>query len=158
MVWVTKPKIVTMFFAKDLKIPDGHYHVPGLVWSVNNNDLHIYAYKEYAGIETELFQGPFLNTSHSHFCIGSGKVNIKGNTYHHLLSAWENMMWSSCFSHASGTPTKTDIVKLYKNLGNNVFPLDELKPSDIKIKNLWVDEHINTDDYDLWDDLEDNMS
>ena len=113
------------------------YHIPGLVWSLRESKLYIYAYKEFNGRDTGLFYGPFHNTSNASVCIGSAKLELHGSTYADIMSAWEKSFWMSKFVHISGNPTHTNLTKIYKNLGDKEFPLDELKEANIKAYQLW---------------------
>lgn len=137
MVWHTPPQQVPMFFDSNLKLKNKKYHVPGLVWSLRENNLYIYAYKEFKGRDTELFYGPFHNTLNASVCIGSAKLELHGNTYADIMSAWEQSFWMSKFVHISGSPTHSNLTKIYKNLGNNEFPLDELKEAKLQAFQLW---------------------
>jgi len=81
--WITFPMLKEFSFHESLKIPDGSRPVPGLVWYKNlQNSLYIWAYKEWRGPNTVLYNAPIHNVyKDARMCITLNDISwIKGDT------------------------------------------------------------------------------
>lgn len=99
-----------MFFSERLNIPDGTFHVPGVIYRVSGDRLEIFAYKGEAPAEdSPLFLAPFFNVTGSSVCLGNASLTPPENmTFSKLLEHWENASGSVNFPiwEEVGTPPK----------------------------------------------------
>ena len=104
-VWSNPPGKRRMFFRGSLNIPEGEYHVPGVVYVAGECNLHIYAYKgTKLTPESDLYYGPFFNTTRGNVCLGTAAVKKPLNpTYTELMAYWEKRFWLTEFTHLGGT-------------------------------------------------------
>lgn len=139
-VWYRKEEKRMLYFNEQLGIPNGMMQVPGLVYSVSQNVLSVYAYKGRLSKKSKLFQAPFFNVTSSHVCLGSAKVEEPEEwTYENVIDYWERMFWQSEFVHILGSnPVKGNLSIITKHCieTGNPFPKEELLP----IKNLILGE------------------
>ena len=63
---------ILTFFAGSLNIPDGTFHVPGVIYKVSGDRLDIFSYKgEKPAENSPLFLAPFFNVTGSSACLGN---------------------------------------------------------------------------------------
>ncbi|WP_165045782.1 PRTRC system protein B [Dysgonomonas sp. ZJ709] len=136
-IWFNPPEKRKMFFAKSLAIPDEEYHIPGIIYVVEEDRLNLYAFKgKYP--KNELYVAPFLNTTNGSVCLGSAKLNYPNNpTYADFIAYWEKKFWLTEFTHLGGSenPTKNNLITIIKSSVDS-FDMKELLPSGKKLKDL----------------------
>lgn len=102
--------------------------------------MRIYAYKGDAPEQdTELYAAPFFNVTGANVCLGSARIQMPQDlTYENLLQHWEKKFWLTEFSHlgGNGNPTKSNLVLVTKAARDREFDLDELKPLNMKLKDI----------------------
>ncbi len=139
-VWSNPPRKRRMFFRNSLGIPEGEYHVPGVVYVAGENSLHVFAYKgKKPTPESELYFGPFFNTTEGSVCLGTATIKKPLNpTYKELIEYWEKRFWLTEFTHIGGTrnPTSSNLVTVTKESADKPFNEKELLPAGRKLKNL----------------------
>ena len=130
-----------MYFVPSLGIDNAQYHVPGVIYVAGEQSLAVYAYKDKKlSDDTALFAAPFFNTSRESVCLGATKLKKPSNpTYSELLEYWEKKFWLTEFSHlgSGGNPTKDNLVLVTQAAKDEKFNLDELKPMNKKLKDLF---------------------
>jgi PRTRC genetic system protein B len=138
-----------MYFNKNLKIPNGEYHIPGLVWQVKGESLSLFAYKtKRLTAGAQLHSAPFFNvdSKNGNVCLGNAELkqpewlvsHVEPKlTYQMFTKHWEDMFFLSEFSHVlNGNPTKTNLV-LATLKSKQAFDNAELLPvKKLKLKNL----------------------
>lgn len=141
-VWYNPPQRRVMYFVDSLKIENGEYSLPGVVYEAKEGGgLNIYAFKgDMPTPETQLYKAPFFNITGSNVCIGHAKIERPVNpTFVSLLDYFEKRFWLTEFSHlgSGGNPTTTNLVLVTKAARHAPFNLDELKPLDkLKLKDI----------------------
>lgn len=139
-VWSNPPCKRRMFFRESLGIPDGEYHVPGVVYIAGESTLHAYAYKgEKLKSDSALYFGPFFNTTEGSVCLGTATVKKPMNpTYAELMEYWEKRFWLTEFTHlgGGGNPTKNNLVVVTKASADNPFDENELLSAGKKLKDI----------------------
>lgn len=136
-VWYRPPERRMMYFAKDLNIPDDFYHVPGLLYVVNDKKLNIYAYKGKKP-NSQLYYAPFFNVTNGSVCIGSPKIKCpESPTFEEFIKYWEEIFWKTEFSHLGGNtnPTKDNLVVVTKK-SKESFDYNQLKKSNTLLKDI----------------------
>jgi len=135
-IWYNPPKKQMMYFSKSLNIPDGEYHIPGIVYVAKGSGLDIYAFK--GRKPNILYKAPFFNTSNGKVCLGNAKIEYPQKpSFFDIIKYWEDKFWLTEFSHlgGDGNPTKNNLVVVTKNAKES-FNYKELLPMNITIKNL----------------------
>ena len=129
-IWYNPPGKRQMFFSERLNIPDGTFHVPGVIYRVSGDRLEIFAYKGEAPAEdSPLFLAPFFNVTGSSVCLGNASLTPPENmTFSKLLEHWEKRFWLSEFSHLGGSrnPTESNLVSVTEKARTNPFDYNEL--------------------------------
>lgn len=83
-IWYNPPGKRRMFFAGSLNIPDGIFHVPGVIYKVSGDRLDIFSYKGEKPVENSpLFLAPFFNVTGSSDL--SGKCHVDSPGRHDFL-------------------------------------------------------------------------
>ena len=78
-IWYNPPGKRQMFFAGSLNIPDGIFHVPGVIYKVSGDRLDIFSYKGEKPVENSpLFLAPFFNVTGSSVCLGNATLTPPG--------------------------------------------------------------------------------
>ncbi len=141
-VWYRKPETRHLYFGKQIGIPDGEMMVPGLVYMVNNDSLHVYAF---TGKEPKdkLFNAPFFNIyDDGRVCLGSAKADYPAqNTFVNIINYWESLFWKSEFVHLIGNnPVKGNLAVITKEciIEKKKFPEKVLLPAKTKLKDLLI--------------------
>ena len=76
-IWYNPPGKRQMFFAGSLNIPDGIFHVPGVIYKVSGDRLDIFSYKGEKPVENSpLFLAPFFNVTGSSVCLGNASKSL----------------------------------------------------------------------------------
>lgn len=140
--WVPAKKIKTVF-SKKLNMPGNELFMPALLFCVNIDQLRIFALtkSERPVMSTQLHNAPLLNYFGSNaMCWGSVKHDSsKILEIDKEMEFWEKVLWGSEFSHAAGVKTtKTDIVKLYRELitSGKKFPVSELTKTKQRLSDI----------------------
>lgn len=136
-IWYTPPGKRYMYFRSSLNIPNGEYHVPGIVYVASNQELNVYAFKEQKP-KDKLFKAPFFNTTDGRVCLGNAKIALRLNpSYTDILEYWEKMFWLTEFTHLGGSnnPTKNNLVNVTKQ-SKEKFDCEELIEMNMTLKNL----------------------
>lgn len=140
-IWHRPPCRKYMYFKKELNIPCGDCHIPGLVWMVERERLYLFAYKsKRLSSGTQLYAAPFFNVNpdSGSVCLGNAKLKKPEIlTFLNFLKFWEDMFFLSEFSQITGgNPTKQNLVLVIKN-STQVFDNEELKSIEkLKFKDL----------------------
>lgn len=139
-IWYNPPGQRQMFFHRDLNIPDGTFNLPGIVYHIRNGNMDVFSFKEkHPALTTELFRAPFFNVTGAKVCLGNSSLDPPLNpTFLSLMEYWEKRFWLTEFSHLGGNtnPTVSNLVKVTENARNKPFDMNELKPMNIKLKDI----------------------
>jgi PRTRC genetic system protein B len=140
-VWHTPPCRKYLYFKNSLNIPNGQYHIPGLVWLVTGESLSLFAYKtKRLNSETQLYSAPFFNVNPNSGSVCMGNANIKKPeklTFQMFIKYWEEKFFLSEFSHVLGSnPTKTNLVLVTMNSTMAFNNSELLQIRKLKLKNL----------------------
>jgi PRTRC genetic system protein B len=139
MMWRTERQKVEMFFDKKLKVADGKYHVPGLVW-IYGSSLELYAYKEWDGEKTELYYAPFHNITKGSVCLGTARDYIDKDkndyTFKDIMKKVEAAFFRSRFTHSNdNSQINGSYAGMYEKSAK-AFPEEVLVSAKINIKTL----------------------
>jgi PRTRC genetic system protein B len=139
-VWYTPPCRKYLYFKSNMNIPNGEYHIPGLVWQVKRESLYLFAYRaKRLASGTQLYKAPFFNVNtEGSVCLGNAKMKLPEKlTFQMFIKYWEEKFFLSEFSHLLGdNPTKTNLVLVTMNSAT-AFDNDELIPiKKLKLKKL----------------------
>ncbi len=139
-VWWNPPRKRVMYFADNLGVPDGEYHVPGVIYEAGEGRLNIYVFTDDApDPDTILYNGPFFNTTNGSVCLGSSSLKRPSSpTWEQILGFWEDKFWRTKFTHlgGGGNPTNGNLVLVTKAAADRPFDMNELKPSGKTLKSL----------------------
>lgn len=139
-MWYNPPGKRQMFFTESLNIPDGTFHVPGVIYRVDGNRLDIFSYKgESPEDGSELFRAPFFNVTGSSVCLGNSRMEAPSRmTFTALMEYWEKRFWLSEFSHLGGNknPTKDNLVTVTEQSRNRPFDYGQLTPFNKQLKDI----------------------
>lgn len=138
-VWYNPPQKRMMYFVQNLGIENREYCVPGVIYSVESGDLHVYAYKgNKPKLKSILFKPPFFNVTDGKVCLGSGKLDYPlSPSFLDVMNYWEKRFWLTEFSHLGGSsnPTNNNLVVVTK-ASVDKFDYKELLPMDKRVKEL----------------------
>ena len=142
-VWHTPPCRKYMYFRHDLKIPNGEYSLPALVWIVKGESLYIHAYTaKRLTPDTQLFSAPFFNVrpDDGSVCLGNAKLELPENiNFHNFIKFWEDKFFLSEFSHILGqNPVRSNLVTVIKNSASSFDNKELLPVKKMKLKNLLI--------------------
>ena len=139
-IWYNPPGKRRMFFKDSLNIKDGIFHLPGVVYIIENERMTIFAYKGRTPEEdTPLYLAPFFNVTRGSVCLGSSTlVKPENMDFHALQEYWEKRFWLSEFSHLGGSenPTRGNLVSVTEQARERPFNNDELKPANKQLKDI----------------------
>lgn len=140
IAWRTSPQVQHLIFQKDLKIPDGKYAIPGLVW-IFGTSLEMYAYQTWDGEKTLLYWAPFYNVDKENVCLGTASKyvgNYKALTFKDTMDRVQTAFFDSRFTHAGNEDNvKNSFIGLFeKTLNQKEFPYDYLVPAEITVKQV----------------------
>lgn len=136
-IWYNPPKKQHMYFKDSLAIPNGEYHIPGIIYVAHGERLDVYAFKGKKP-ENKLFKAPFFNTTDGSVCLGSAKLAYPLNpSFDDIIRYWEQKFWNTEFTHlgGGGNPTKNNLVIVTKN-SKEKFNEQELIEMNITLKSL----------------------
>lgn len=136
-IWYNPPRRRHMFFAKQLSIPSGQYHVPGIVYVASGDRLDVHAFKGDKP-EDKLYKAPFFNTTDGSVCLGSSKMAYPANpSFEGVMDYWEKMFWLTEFTHLGGShnPTRNNLVNVTRQ-SKERFDYEELIEMKVTLENL----------------------
>ncbi len=143
-VWHTPAMTHFLAFTPDLKIPDGKYPVPAMIWKATRTGVTVFALakNETPSLKTLLFKAPFFNVhDNGNVCMGTVEIDIDRHTHlEAFMSKWEEYFFNSKFSHVLGgkSPVKGNIIQLWQSLKDSrrKFPVSCLVKHPITLKKL----------------------
>lgn len=140
-VWYNKPGKHMMYFKPGLGLENGEYDLPGIIFMINSEYLHVYAYKDKKIHEkTQLYEAPFFNVySDGKVCLGNTEVTRPDNPdFTAFIEYCEKTFWLSEFSHLihSRNPTKSNLVLVTKACKDAPFNYEELQPLNKTLKDI----------------------
>lgn len=112
-VWWNPPRKRPMFFEKHIKMPDGDYNMPGIVYVAEGNNLRVFCFKgKKPQMKAPLLLGPFYNYyENGSVCLGSARKEWpKDITWQAILDHFETVFWASINSHSITNPMKPGYV------------------------------------------------
>jgi len=124
-IWYNPPCKRVMYFTKALNMEDREYYVPGVIYKVEENTLHVYSFKGTIIKENiKIYEAPFFNISGSAVCIGNARENVTKPadlSYDKYLEYWEKIFWQSEFSHLGENRIKGNLVLVTKEAVDKPF-------------------------------------
>jgi len=108
-IWFVGPEQYHMTFTPKLKIRQGKFIMPGLIFAVVGKELFIYAYKGKLKptAKTELFNAPFYNVyEDGEVCMGTISESRKKQFLHEEIDRWERRFFGGRFTDAHGEDEK----------------------------------------------------
>ena len=138
-VWWNPPRKRMMYFAGSHGIPDGEYHVPGVIYVAGEGRLNIYAFRdEVPTPDTNLYEAPFYNITDGGVCLGTATLKRPASpTYGQIMEYWEERFWLSKFSGHGGNSTKNGIEAATLAAADKPFDTAVLKSADKPLKSLF---------------------
>ena len=95
-IWYNPPGKRQMFFKDSLNIKDGVFHLPGVVYIIENERMTIFAYKGRIPEEdTPLYLAPFFNVTRGSVCLGSSTLENR--------KIWTSTRFRNIGRNASGS-------------------------------------------------------
>jgi len=145
-IWYTPAMKHFLAFTPDLKIPDGNYPIPPMVWKASRSEVSVFALAkdELPTIKTVLFKAPFFNVyDNGSVCMGTVDIDIDRHTHlEAFMSKWEEYFFNSQFSHVldGKSPVKGNIIQLWQSLKDSrrKFPISCLVKHPITLKKLII--------------------
>lgn len=100
-------------------------------------EIKAFAYKEYKGLDTELYEYPMPNMLYdNNICLGSAIRDINDEDY---ISALERVIATQyTHTHFSGVKGFTNSIKWFEYLEKNPFPYKLLKPLNYTLKKVKI--------------------
>lgn len=98
LIWQTEKHKQQLLFSKATGIISGEAEVPNMIWKWNGS-LEIYAYKEWKGMDTELYYVPLPNTNQGGVCLGNVKIKKDLVSIDDVIKSAMNYYWNSTFTH-----------------------------------------------------------
>ncbi|MES2331219.1 MAG: PRTRC system protein B [Bacteroidota bacterium] len=143
-IWFTPAMKHFLSFTPDLKIPDGMYPVPPMLWKASRTGVTVFALSkdEIPTMKTILYKAPFFNVyDNGTVCMGTVDIDIDRHiNLEAFMDKWEEYFFNSKFSHVLGgkSPVKGNIIQLWQSLTNShkKFPVSCLTKHSLTIKNL----------------------
>lgn len=143
-LWYTPAMTHFLAFTPDLKITDGMYPVPSMLWKATRSGLTVFALakNEIPNMKTILYKAPFFNVyDNGNVCMGTVDIDIDRHTHlEAFINKWEEYFFNSKFSHVLGgkSPVKGNIIQLWQSLKDSrkKFPVGCLVRHSLTIKNL----------------------
>lgn len=143
-LWFTPAMHHFLAFTPELKIPDGNYPVPSMLWKATRSGVSVFALirNETPHMKTILYKAPFFNVYEpGNVCMGTVDIDIDRHTHlEAFMAKWEELFFNSRFSHVLGSksPVKGNIIQLWQSLHNSrkKFPVTTLLKHSLTMKNL----------------------
>jgi PRTRC genetic system protein B len=138
--WFKPASKQNLYFHDKLKIKDGLYPVPPLLFIASNGRMDIFALKENnkPQIESVLYLAPFHNVnSNGNVCLGSSKNMKKPKSFEDFIISFEILFFNSRFTHANNSDFGLNINSLWRSLkGKKEFPVEKLIETKKKLKDF----------------------
>lgn len=104
IIWYDKPGPRKLIFTKGMKLKDGVYEMPGILYFLHMGKLRVFAIKNGRSrptLQTQLYYPPLFNTvGDFQFCWGSVKAQSDEATHIDTeMLMWEEFLWNSKWSH-----------------------------------------------------------
>jgi PRTRC genetic system protein B len=137
-VWYNPPRKRMIYFTDAVKVPDGEYHVPGVIYAAGEGRLMVYAFTgKSPSPDAKLYEAPFFNTTDGGVCLGTATLKRPASpTYEQIMSYWEDRFWLSKFSHAGGNSTRSGLEASTIAAADKPFDTKELKPAGKTLESL----------------------
>lgn len=141
ILWYLKKGIYDLKF-QGIKLKDGRYPMPALLFFVVHGDLKIFALRTgntRPKLDTQLYHPPIFNTSGNGLCWGNVRKDNEQIEIDEEMDRWENLFWNSKFTiHGPGIIKSENLFSLYKSLygGKKSFPVKELVKTKLTIHSL----------------------
>jgi PRTRC genetic system protein B len=139
-VWFKPASLQHLYFHENLKIKDGIFPLPPLVFIGSKGSLEVFALQENSKPKTDtiLCLAPFHNVnSNGDVCLGNSRGMSKPKTFEDFISYFEILFFNSRFTHANNSQLRTNINSLWRGLkGKKEFPLDKLVATKATLKDL----------------------
>lgn len=143
-IWFTPTMHHFLAFTPDLKLPDGTYPIPPMIWKASRSGISVFALSkdEVPGMKTILYKAPFFNVYDTgNVCMGTVDIDIDRQMHlEAFMAKWEELFFNSKFSHVLGgnSPVKGNIIQLWQSLHNSrkKFPVTKLIKHSLTLKNL----------------------
>lgn len=103
-VWRTEKHKQKLYFSKTTGIASGEAEVPNMIWCWAKENLTVYAYKKWKGMDTELFYVPLPNTNQGGVCLGNVKIKKDLVSIEDVIKSAMNYYWNSTFTHKMSNP------------------------------------------------------
>lgn len=132
IVWYNTPKKRALSFGKKIKLKDGKYNMPGLIFFAKDGSLKVFAYKGTGrpGLKTKLFKGPFFNMHHDGaVCMGTTIESRPKRVLDEEIERHERRFFGSRFTHMLSDDViakGTTMHKLYTKIIKSKFPIGAL--------------------------------
>lgn len=143
LIWYISPSIKPMRFDKSLKIDNGSYAVPGIIFDYCQGETKVYAYKEISKNreKTKLYHLPLFNISNDgSLCWGNVMdKEIEYNCFEDLMKKVEGLFFESKFTHSGATDVVCKIPLItYWQMAKNKQEFDNsvLKANGKKIEDI----------------------
>ena len=143
ILWYDPAGSKEILFTKEIKLEDGIYSMPALLYFVSLDKIKVFAMKtgnKRPGLHSNLYFAPLFNQIESHeFCWGNVKKDVSAiNEIDSEMNAWDAFLWNSRFSEYNTSVTKKSLTMIYKKVKNKVnkFPNEELIDTKLTIKTL----------------------
>jgi PRTRC genetic system protein B len=137
--WTVPAKRRPIYFDKDMKITDGYYPYPNMLFVVRDEELNVYIYKDELKPGSKVYRPPFLNTfDEGNICLGTTNTKSikKAKNFQEFMTAWENVFFNSKFSSGAGGSLKFMEAMLNKKSFNWISVLKKFKIRPRKLKSI----------------------
>lgn len=141
ILWYDPAGPKEILFTKEIKLKDGIYFMPALLYLVSLDKMKVFAMKtgnKRPDQHTNLYFAPLFNQVADHeFCWGNVKKDISAiKEIDSEMNAWNTFLWNSRFSEYNTSVTKKNLTMIYKKTkdGINKFPNKELINAELTIK------------------------
>lgn len=132
IVWYNKPTKRNLTFGPKIKLKDGLYNMPGLIFFAKDNSLQVFAFAGAGkpGLKTKIFKGPFYNMhDNGAVCMGTTIESRAKRDLKEEMERHERRFFGSRFTHTlcqEVISKKYTLNKLYTKIARTKFPTDAL--------------------------------
>ncbi len=143
-IWHTPAQKRNLYFVESLKIQNGEFSLPPLLWKASKKRLSVFALNSNSAIneQSPLYHAPFFNLyKNGEVCMGTVSINIQSDcSLEEFITQWENNFFNSYFSHLimKQSPVKGNLIQLWQKLfkTQKEFPLKCLTKNGFTLKDL----------------------
>lgn len=105
VIWYDKPGVRKLIFSKSMKMKDGYYALPGMLYILHMNRFRVFAIRtgnRRPVLDTKLYYAPLFNTiGDFQFCWGSVRANSEQQlAIDSEIKMWDGFLWDSKWSHS----------------------------------------------------------